>query len=87
MHPAYPGSVAAGLWPFRRCLRFLDAQERASDPPDDPCCGCLDQGWRQMRIPRGGLHLRVTEQLPDHREALAQGQRPRSMRVPEVGRR
>ena len=37
-----------------------------------------------MRVPGGGLHLRVTEQLPDHREALAQGQRPRSITVAKV---
>ena len=37
---------------------------------------------RQMRIPGGRLNLRVTEQLADHREALAERQRPRSIRVP-----
>ena len=37
-----------------------------------------------MRVPRGRLNLRVTEQFPDHREALSQGQRPRSIRMPEV---
>ena len=39
---------------------------------------------RQMRVACGGLHLRVTKKLPDHREALAQGQRPRSIRMPQV---
>ena len=29
-----------------------------------------------MSVSGGSLHLRVTEQLPNHREAFAQGQRP-----------
>ena len=29
-----------------------------------------------MRIPRGRLHLRVTEQLANHRKAFTQGQGP-----------
>ena len=37
-----------------------------------------------MRISGGRLHLRVTEQLPDHRVALAQGQRPRSISVANI---
>ena len=37
-----------------------------------------------MRVARGRLHLSVTEQLADHREALAERQRPRSKAVPEV---
>ena len=37
-----------------------------------------------MSVSGGRLNLRVTEQLPDLREAFAQGQRPRSIRVTEV---
>ena len=37
-----------------------------------------------MRISGGRLHLGMAEQLPDHREALAQGQGPRRIRVPQV---
>ena len=51
----------------------------------DPRGSVLDRVPRQMRVPRGGLNLRVAQQLPDHREALAEGQRPRSIRVPERG--
>ena len=55
-----------------------------TDATGDPRCGVLDRIPGQVSVPRGRLHLRVTEQLTDHREALAQGQRPRSIHVPEV---
>lgn len=37
-----------------------------------------------MRASSGRLDLRVTEQIPDHRKALAQGQRPRGIRMTKV---
>ena len=58
--------------------------EIPADAPGDPSRGVLDGIPRKMGVPRGRLHLRVTEQLPDHREALAQSQRPRSIRVAKV---
>ena len=75
---------ATGLRLRRRRLRFLAAHEIASNAPGDPGGGALDGIPSKVSVPRGGLHLRVTEQLPDHREALAQGQRPRSIRMAEV---
>ena len=62
----------------------LNGRQVPADAPGDARCGVLDRISRQMRIPGGGLHLRVTEQLPDHGQALAQGRRPRSMRRPQV---
>ena len=38
----------------------------------------------QVRISGGRLHLGVAQQLADHRKALAERQRPRSIRMPEV---
>ena len=37
-----------------------------------------------MRIASGGLYLRVTEQLADHRQALAKGQSPGREAVAQV---
>ena len=37
-----------------------------------------------MRVSGSSLNLGVAEQLADHREALAQGQRSRSIRVPKI---
>ena len=37
-----------------------------------------------MRVSGGRLQLRVAKQFADHRETLAERQRPRSIRVPEV---
>lgn len=37
-----------------------------------------------MRVSGGRQQLRVTQQYPDHRQALDPGQRPRSIRVAEV---
>ena len=39
---------------------------------------------RQVRIPRGRLHLAMAEQAADHRQAFPERQRPRRERVPEV---
>ena len=38
----------------------------------------------QMSVARRGLHLPVSQQLPDHRQALPERQRPRSEAVAEV---
>ena len=37
-----------------------------------------------MGIPRGGLDLRVTEELADHRQALSEGQGAGRKAVPQV---
>jgi len=58
---------------------LLAGDEVPADAPGDPRRGVLDRVPREMSVPRGRLHLCVTEQLPDHREALAQGQCPRSI--------
>ena len=55
-----------------------------TDAPGDPCRGGLDRVPSQMRVSGGRLNLGMAEQLPDHREALAQGQRPRRIRMPDV---
>ena len=54
-------------------------REVPADAPGDPCRGVLDRVPRQMRVAGGRLHLRVTQQLPDHREAFAERQRSRSI--------
>ena len=51
--------------------------------PRDPRRGDLDRVPGEVRISSGCLHLRVAQQLADHREALAQGQRSGSIRVPQ----
>ena len=58
--------------------------EIPADAPRDSGGGGLDRIPCQVRISGGRLHLRVTKQLPDHREALAQRKRPGSIRMPEV---
>ena len=58
--------------------------EIPADAPGDPCCGGLDRVARQVRISGGRLDLGVAQQFPDHREALAQGQRCRSKRMAKV---
>ena len=63
--------------------RAIRAQVSA-DAAGDPCSGVLDRIPGQVSVPRGRLHLRVTEQLTDHREALAQGQRPRCIPVANI---
>ena len=63
------------------------ARHRSQIPADaggDPCRGVPDRIASKVSIPGCSLHLCVTEQLPDHREAVSQGQRPRSIRVAEV---
>ena len=35
-------------------------------------------------VARGRLHLRVTEQFPDHRQTLPEGERPRGEAVAQV---
>ena len=50
---------------------LLNGRQVPADAPGDPRRGVLDRVPCQMRIPGGGLHLRVTEQLSDHREAFA----------------
>ena len=67
-----------------RGRRILPAQENSPDASRDPRCGVLDRIPGKMSVPRGRLHLRVTEQFPDHREAQPQGQSPAGIRVSEI---
>ena len=55
-----------------------------ADTPCDPSRGSLDRIPGKVGVASGCLHLRVTKELPDHRQALAQGQRPGSIRVPKI---
>ena len=68
-----PGKAVARC--ARRSSTMLRGEVRA-DAARDPRRGVLDRVPGQVRISGGRLHLRVTEQLPDHGQALAQGQRP-----------
>ena len=45
-----------------------------TDVVPDARRGCLHGFIGQVRIARGGLHLCVTQQSPDHRKALSEGQ-------------
>ena len=67
-----------------RLVSIWNGRQVPADAPGNPRHGVLDRIPRQMGVARGRLHLRMTEQFPDHRQALAQGQRPRGRRVPEV---
>ena len=58
--------------------------EVPADTSGDPRRGVLDGVPGKVRVPGCRLHLCVTEQLPDHCEALAQGQGPRRIRVSDV---
>lgn len=73
---------ATGLWLRRRRLRILATQEVVPDASGDPRRGVLDGIPRQMSVPGSRLNLGMAEQLSNHRETLAQGQRPRSIGVP-----
>ena len=44
----------------------------------------MDRIPSKVSIPGGRLNLGMAQQLADHHEALAQGQCPRSIRMPEV---
>ena len=47
--------------------------------------GCRSYGFRcKVGVARGGLHLRVAEELADHRQALAGGHSGRGKRVAQV---
>ena len=62
----------------------LSGSQALADAPGDPRRGGLDGIPGKVGISGRRLNLGVTEQLADHREALAQGQRPRSKAVSEV---
>ena len=62
----------------------MNGRQVPTDAPSDPGRGGLDRIPGKMRVPGSRLHLRMTEQFPDHREALAQGQRPRCIPVPQI---
>ena len=66
-----------------RSARVIGRQVPA-DAPGDPRRSVLDGIPGKVRVAGCRLNLGVAEQLPDHREALSQGQRPRSIRVPLV---
>ena len=74
----HAGSLPSGF------VSTLNGRQVPTNAPGYPRRGVLNGFPRQVCIPRGRLHLRVTKQLPDHREALTQRQRPRSIRVAEI---
>ena len=49
----------------------LGRRDVQADAVADARARCFHGFVRQVRIARGGLDLRVTEELPDHREAFA----------------
>ena len=55
-----------------------------ADAGGDPGRRFPDRIPRQVRVPRGRLHLRVTEEPADHRQALSQSQRTRGPGVAQV---
>ena len=55
-----------------------------ADASSDPRSGILDGVTGKMSVSRGRLHLCVTEELSDHRKALAESQRTGREGVPEV---
>ena len=61
--------------PGRR--RFFGDIQMLLDTVANSCRRCLYRVPGKMSIAGGGLHLRVTKQLPDHRQALAERQGPR----------
>ena len=75
------GQGSGAIW---KGASTLLGGEIPADAPGDPCRGVLDRIPRQVRIPGGRLNLLVTQQLPDHREVLIQGQRPRRIRMPKI---
>ena len=46
----------------------------SADAPRDSCGSILDRVPRKVGVARGRLHLGVTQEPADHREALAEGQ-------------
>ena len=63
---------------------LTDGRDVRTNAVSDPRTGRLHRFVRQVRIASGGLNLRVIEEFADHGEALAQGQRPRSIPVSYV---
>ena len=51
------------------------------DPVGDPLGGFADRSAVEMRIARGRFGPAVTEQPPDDRQTLAEGERPRGEAV------
>ena len=85
-----PETVVEGVrrgWQFHslvsRQAHVIGSQDPAN-APGDPRRGVLDRVTGKASVPNGSLHLRVTQQFADHREALAERQRPRSMQVLQV---
>ena len=71
---------------FPRVVRSarVNGSQVSADASRDPRRGVLDGIPSKVSIPQGSLKLRVTEQLPNHREALAQGPHSRSVRVAKM---
>ena len=93
---ALPSPYTAGVGRYGREVRRARAirscgilagfsnQDVRADAAGDLGSGRLHRVPRQMRVSRRDLNLRVAEQLPDHRQALAQRQRARGKAVPQV---
>ena len=52
------------------------SQQAPPDASSDPRRGGLDGIPSEMRVARGGLHLRVTQEFPNHRQTLTKCQCP-----------
>ena len=60
------------------------AHDIRRDARGDALCGLFHRVARQMGVARRGLYLAVAQQLPDHREGLAQRQGAAGVRVSQV---
>ena len=63
---------------------LLSAMDRGKIPADassDPSGGVLNGIAGEVSVPISCLHLRVTQELPDHRKAFAERQCPRGIRI------
>ena len=88
--PCVPGLRSRGRADRGRCAYESTPPLEATHPDvggdaaGDPRGGRLHRISGKMSIAGGGVYLAVSEQPADHRQALAEGERPRRERVPEV---
>ena len=61
--------------PLRRVLTPVVPQDLGGEAVGDSGCGRVHRIMCEMSIPRGGFYLIVAQQLADHRQTLAEGQR------------
>ena len=61
---------------------MIVGREISANAPGYPCPCISKRIPAKMTVPRGRLHLRVTQQFSDHREAFAECQSPAGIRRP-----